>query len=241
MENEINDKQRRKAEKRAEAEEIKRQRALVKAQYEQMLADEEARRKEPKVAPLDAHVDIGFVVLARLQSERHVLVNGQVRVQRSMRSEIIKLHKAINATTIYVTHDQTEAMTMASRIVVIQARLFAVVREQNVHVRLFVFLIGNALFGRGDLRAVELVVRRRLLFVELDFQAAAEERTFAKTPTCPKRSSRRRRNRARYRSRSCSAASITCISISPPSYVQSNRFIAGAPINVATNMLAGLL
>jgi multiple sugar transport system ATP-binding protein len=37
-----------------------------------------------------------------------------------MRSEIIKLHEALNATTIYVTHDQTEAMTMASRIVVMK-------------------------------------------------------------------------------------------------------------------------
>ena len=58
MENEINDKQRRKAEKRAEAEEIKRQRALVKAQYEQMLVDEEARRKEPKVAPEGAYISL---------------------------------------------------------------------------------------------------------------------------------------------------------------------------------------
>ena len=58
MENEINDKQRRKAEKRAEAEEIKRQRALVKAQYEQMLADEEARRKEPKVAPEGVYISL---------------------------------------------------------------------------------------------------------------------------------------------------------------------------------------
>lgn len=37
-----------------------------------------------------------------------------------MRSEIIKLHERIGATTIYVTHDQTEAMTMASRIVVMK-------------------------------------------------------------------------------------------------------------------------
>ena len=35
-----------------------------------------------------------------------------------MRSEIIRLHNTLNATTIYVTHDQTEAMTMATRIVV---------------------------------------------------------------------------------------------------------------------------
>ncbi len=45
-------------------------------------------------------------------------LDAKLRVQ--MRSQIIKLHEAINATTIYVTHDQTEAMTMATRIVVMK-------------------------------------------------------------------------------------------------------------------------
>ena len=37
-----------------------------------------------------------------------------------MRAEIAKLHQRLQTTTIYVTHDQTEAMTMASRIVVMK-------------------------------------------------------------------------------------------------------------------------
>src|SRR3712207_7592038 len=37
-----------------------------------------------------------------------------------MRTEIAKLHNRIGTTTIYVTHDQTEAMTMADRIVVLK-------------------------------------------------------------------------------------------------------------------------
>jgi multiple sugar transport system ATP-binding protein len=45
-------------------------------------------------------------------------LDAKLRVQ--MRSEIIKLHEALDATTIYVTHDQTEAMTMATRIVVMK-------------------------------------------------------------------------------------------------------------------------
>lgn len=48
------------------------------------------------------------------------LSNLDAKLRVSMRSEIINLHKKINATTIYVTHDQTEAMTMASRIVVMK-------------------------------------------------------------------------------------------------------------------------
>lgn len=43
-------------------------------------------------------------------------LDAKLRVQ--MRSEIVRLHRNINATTIYVTHDQTEAMTMADRIVI---------------------------------------------------------------------------------------------------------------------------
>jgi len=45
-------------------------------------------------------------------------LDAKLRVQ--MRSEIIRLHKKLKATTIYVTHDQTEAMTMADRIVVMK-------------------------------------------------------------------------------------------------------------------------
>lgn len=48
------------------------------------------------------------------------LSNLDAKLRVSMRSEIIKLHKKINATTIYVTHDQTEAMTMANKIVVMK-------------------------------------------------------------------------------------------------------------------------
>lgn len=45
-------------------------------------------------------------------------LDAKLRVQ--MRTEISKLHKRLNTTMIYVTHDQTEAMTMASRIVVMK-------------------------------------------------------------------------------------------------------------------------
>lgn len=49
------------------------------------------------------------------------LSNLDAKLRLQMRSEIIKLHERIGATTIYVTHDQTEAMTMADRIVVMKA------------------------------------------------------------------------------------------------------------------------
>lgn len=45
-------------------------------------------------------------------------LDAKLRVQ--MRAEITKLHQRLQTTTIYVTHDQTEAMTMATRIVVMK-------------------------------------------------------------------------------------------------------------------------
>ncbi len=48
------------------------------------------------------------------------LSNLDAKLRVSMRNEITKLHRDLNATTIYVTHDQVEAMTMADRIVVLK-------------------------------------------------------------------------------------------------------------------------
>ena len=45
-------------------------------------------------------------------------LDAKLRVQ--MRSELIKLHESLKTTTIYVTHDQIEAMIMATRIVVMK-------------------------------------------------------------------------------------------------------------------------
>ncbi|MGM9969731.1 MAG: ABC transporter ATP-binding protein [Anaeroplasma sp.] len=48
------------------------------------------------------------------------LSNLDAKLRVTMRGELTKLHKRLGCTTIYVTHDQIEAMTMASRIVVMR-------------------------------------------------------------------------------------------------------------------------
>ena len=48
------------------------------------------------------------------------LSNLDAKLRASMRTELTKLHKKVETTFIYVTHDQVEAMTMASRIVVMR-------------------------------------------------------------------------------------------------------------------------
>lgn len=65
-------------------------------------------------------VALGRAIIRRpavfLMDEPLSNLDAKLRIQ--MREEIIKIHRNVQATTIYVTHDQTEAMTMADRIVV---------------------------------------------------------------------------------------------------------------------------
>ncbi|MGT2753775.1 ABC transporter ATP-binding protein [Streptococcus ovis] len=49
------------------------------------------------------------------------LSNLDAKLRVSMRTEIAKIHRRIGSTTIYVTHDQTEAMTLADRIVIMSS------------------------------------------------------------------------------------------------------------------------
>lgn len=48
------------------------------------------------------------------------LSNLDAKLRNQMRAELIKLHKKLDTTFIYVTHDQIEAMTLGSRIVVMK-------------------------------------------------------------------------------------------------------------------------
>ncbi len=59
-------------------------------------------------------------------------LDAKLRVQ--MRTEIKKVHQAIPTTTVYVTHDQTEAMTLADRVVVMhQGRIEQVGPPQELY------------------------------------------------------------------------------------------------------------
>jgi ABC-type sugar transport system ATPase subunit len=59
--------------------------------------------------------------LAFLMDEPLSNLDALLRVQ--MRSELLRLHKRVGRTTVYVTHDQVEAMTMADRVVVMRGGL----------------------------------------------------------------------------------------------------------------------
>jgi multiple sugar transport system ATP-binding protein len=56
-------------------------------------------------------------------------LDAQLRVQ--MRTEIKKVHQKVRTTTVYVTHDQVEAMTLADRVVVMNAGLIEQIGAPN--------------------------------------------------------------------------------------------------------------
>ena len=93
-------------------------------------------------------------------------LDAKLRVQ--MRTEIRELHQRLNSTSIYVTHDQIEAMTMADQIVVMRdgiieqagAPLTLYDDPDNVFVATFIGspamnLLSGKVIQDGDLMAVE--------------------------------------------------------------------------------------
>ena len=73
-------------------------------------------REAARILDLDKLLDRKPKALSGGQRQRVAM--GRLRVQ--MRIEISKLHENLGATIIYVTHDQTEAMTLGTRIVVMK-------------------------------------------------------------------------------------------------------------------------
>ena len=92
------------------------------------------------------------------------LSNLDAKLRNIMRTEIKKLHRTLGATFIYVTHDQTEAMTMGDRIVVMKDGFIQQVdtpqmlydRPANIFVAGFIgtpqmnFLSGTVISEGGD-------------------------------------------------------------------------------------------
>ena len=72
------------------------------------------------------------------------LSNLDAKLRTSMRSEIVKLHQRFGTTFIYVTHDQIEAMTMGTKIVVMKDGVI-----QQVDKPTDLFLYPNNIFVAG--------------------------------------------------------------------------------------------
>ena len=83
---------------------LKRRPAQLSGGQRQRVAMGRALVREPKVFLLD-----------------EPLSNLAAKLRVQMRAELKRLHKRVGITTVYVTHDQVEAMTLADRIVVMSA------------------------------------------------------------------------------------------------------------------------
>ena len=96
------------------------------------------------------------------------LSNLDAKLRAQMRTELSKIHHNLKTTFIYVTHDQTEAMTMASRIVVMKDGLIQQVdTPQNLYLRpCNVFVAGFIGSPQMNFIKVELVEKKGDYYVE---------------------------------------------------------------------------
>ncbi len=95
------------------------------------------------------------------------LSNLDAKLRVTMRAEIVKLHRHLGTTMIYVTHDQVEAMTMADRIVVMKD---GVIHQIDTPLKIYneptnVFVAGfigspaiNMVTGKIDTKDGELII-----------------------------------------------------------------------------------
>ncbi len=88
-----------------------------------MLEMEEVLERKPKTLSggQRQRVAIGRAIIRRPEVFLfdEPLSNLDAKLRSQMRIELQKLHRTINATMVYVTHDQTEAMTLGTRIAVL--------------------------------------------------------------------------------------------------------------------------
>lgn len=92
------------------------------------------------------------------------LSNLDASLRVEMRLEIAKLHKAIKATTVYVTHDQVEAMTLADRIVVMNGGL---IEQQGSPMEIYrnpASLFVAQFIGSPTMNAVPAIINKNELY-----------------------------------------------------------------------------
>ncbi|MGD0577975.1 MAG: sn-glycerol-3-phosphate ABC transporter ATP-binding protein UgpC [Bryobacteraceae bacterium] len=92
------------------------------------------------------------------------LSNLDAALQAQMRLELVRLHRELNTTMIYVTHDQVEAMTMADRIVVLNDG-----RVEQVGFPLELYQHPASLFVAGFIGAP------KMNFLDVEVKAATEQ------------------------------------------------------------------
>ena len=98
------------------------------------------------------------------------LSNLDARLRIDMRSELKRLHYDSGATTVYVTHDQTEAMTMADRIVVMKdGRIEQLATAEEVYRQPATLFVANFVgMPRINLLPARSVLQNDRLWLEIE-------------------------------------------------------------------------
>jgi multiple sugar transport system ATP-binding protein len=89
------------------------------------------------------------------------LSNLDAKLRTAMRSEISRLHKRLQTTFVYVTHDQTEAMTMGDRIVVMKD---GIIQQNDTPQNLYDFpcnLFVAGFIGSPQMNFVDAVIKEQ--------------------------------------------------------------------------------
>ena len=89
------------------------------------------------------------------------LSNLDAKLRAQMRYEIARLHKKLKTTTVYVTHDQMEAMTLADRIVLLNAgRIEQVGTPEEIYERPQTLFVAGFI-GTPAMNLLPIAARRR--------------------------------------------------------------------------------
>ncbi|MBR6785124.1 MAG: sn-glycerol-3-phosphate ABC transporter ATP-binding protein UgpC [Clostridia bacterium] len=109
------------------------------------------------------------------------LSNLDAKLRTEMRSQITMLHKRLQTTFVYVTHDQTEAMTMADRIAVMDK---GVIRQFDTPQKLYaepadMFVAG--FIGSPRMNFIECEIKRRNDYLTAEFAGNSLRIPSAKT------------------------------------------------------------
>ncbi len=89
------------------------------------------------------------------------LSNLDAKLRVGMRASLAQLHQRLGVTTVYVTHDQTEAMTLGQRVAVMRdGKILQVDRPQQLYERPHNLFIA-AFIGSPAMNLVDATRRRR--------------------------------------------------------------------------------
>jgi multiple sugar transport system ATP-binding protein len=96
------------------------------------------------------------------------LSNLDAKLRGQMRVELAKLHKELKTTIIYVTHDQTEAMTLGTKIVVMKDGMIQQIAEPAILYNHPINLFVAGFIGSPSMNFIEalVTVKERRLYLE---------------------------------------------------------------------------